>query len=302
MRYSGYLWALYCRFMCSGGAANNLKVLHFFEDIGIPICEGYGLTETSPVLAASTPSDAGQWSQRRLGCTGVVLPNVTLKVLDPATMNEVGPDQEGEVCATGPSVMNGYRKNQAANDEVFHMHTDGKKYFRTGDLGTLVEGKFLKITGRIKEQFKLENGKYVVPAPLEDFVSRSRYVAQTFLYGDNKAYNVVFIVPEIAEVRGWADKNKLDYADDNALMRLDEVRGLLSKEILENSAAMKGYERPKKWDYTLELFSQENYLLTPKMSIRRNNVMKLYGDSILACYDKGGVNMRSDIGDGKMNL
>lgn len=286
------------KYMCSGGAANNLKVLQFFEDIGIPICEGYGLTETSPVLSTSK----NNWIQRRLGCAGIIVGNITVKILDPETMEEVSSDKEGEVCATGPSIMKGYRKNQAANDEVFHMHSDGQKYFRTGDLGMMVEGKFLKITGRIKEQFKLENGKYVVPAPLEDYVSRSRYVAQTFLYGDNKPYNVVFIVPEVLEVRKWAAKNGLEFADDQAMMQSDEVRGLMSKEILENSTAMKGYERPKKWDYTLEPFSQENYLLTPKMSIRRNNVMKLYGEQILACFADGGINMRSDIGGGKMNL
>ena len=218
--------------------------------------------------------------------------------MDPATMEPLPADTEGEVCAAGPSIMKGYRKNDKANAEVFHVGKDGLKYFRTGDLGMLVEGKFLKITGRIKEQYKLENGKYVVPAPLEDIVTRSRYVAQSFIYGDNKPYNVVLIVPEIGEVRAWADKNKLAYTDskgvkdDHVLMQLDEVRGLISKEILEVSASMKGFEKPQKWDYTLEQFTQENYLLTPKLSIRRNNVMKLYGEAIVGMYGSGGVTIR----------
>ncbi len=256
---------------------------------------------SAPVLSTGVPG----WETRRLGACGIPLRNITVKVFDPATMEDVGADREGEICAAGPSIMTGYRKNQAANDEVFHTHSDGQKYFRTGDLGMLVEGKFLKITGRIKEQFKLENGKYVVPAPLEDYVSRSRYIAQTFLYGDNKPHTMVLVVPEIAEVRGWADNHGLAYKndagenDDNVLMQLDEVKGLISKEILENSVAMKGYEQPKKWTYTLEVFTQENYLLTPKMSIRRNNVLKLYGEQIMGTFAEGGGvcmrNMKNDM-------
>ena len=184
--------------------------------------------------------------------------------------------------------MRGYRNNPAANAEVFFTHTDGERYFRTGDLGSMIEGKFLKLTGRIKEQFKLENGKFVIPGPIEDCINRSKYVAQTFIYGVNQSFPVALIVPEITEVREYASKMGLEYADDEALMQLDEVLGLLSKEILQASAPLKSYEKPLKWDYTLELFSQENHLLTPKMSMRRNNIRKMYGDQLAAIYAKGG--------------
>jgi long-chain acyl-CoA synthetase len=134
---------------------------------------------------------------------GTPLHNVTVKILDPDTKQERPADTDGEICVAGPSVMTGYRNNpqvdhhhlhvsifrsltlthvrslffSQANDEVF-FQKDGKKFFRTGDLGRMVEGKFLKVTGRIKEQYKLENGKYVVPAPLEDAMTRSLYIAQ----------------------------------------------------------------------------------------------------------------------------
>jgi len=163
----------------------------------------------------------------------------------------------------------------------------------------------LKITGRIKEQFKLENGKYVVPAPLEDKLTRSRYVSQVFLYGDNKPFNVVLIVPEITEVRTWADNLGLDYQnDDKILMELDEVQGLLSKELLEAGASVKSYEKPQKWTYSLDLFSAENHLLTPKMSLRRNNIWKLYGEQILSLYsnDSNGIRMKHHNPDEVSNM
>jgi long-chain acyl-CoA synthetase len=135
-------------YMASGGAATSIEVLQFFEDIGIPICEGYGLTETSPVISASQIS----WSKRRLGTCGLPMINLDVRILDPETNEERQYDNDGEICVSGPSVMTGYRNNQAANNEVFFMK-DGKRFFRTGDLGRMVEGKFLKITGRIKGKF-----------------------------------------------------------------------------------------------------------------------------------------------------
>jgi long-chain acyl-CoA synthetase len=101
--------------------------------------------------------------------------------------------------------MVGYRKNKEANDEVFYHH-EGERYFRTGDMGRMVEGKFLKITGRIKEQFKLENGKYVVPAPLEDVYCRSPYIAQMFLAGVNHPTTIALIVPNYVNLAAWCAK------------------------------------------------------------------------------------------------
>jgi long-chain acyl-CoA synthetase len=161
------------KFMASGGAAISLTVLEFFEDISIPVCTGYGLTETSPVVT-SCNSD---WSTRRLGTCGVLLSDVSVIFIDPNTLEEVPVGQDGEVCVAGPLVMRGYHNNPEASDEVFMMK-NGKKYFKTGDLGHMEDGKFLKITGRIKEQFKLENGKYVVPIPVEDDMCRSLFIHQ----------------------------------------------------------------------------------------------------------------------------
>jgi long-chain acyl-CoA synthetase len=185
--------------MGAGGAATSLPVLQFFEDIGIPIMEGYGLTETSPVITAGSVD----FANRRLGTVGVPIRGVDVKIVDPATLQPLPSDTDGEITVTGPIVMKGYRNNQKANDEVF-FQLNGQRYFRTGDLGRMVEGKFLKITGRIKEQFKLENGKFVVPAPLEDIFSRGPMLLQSFLYGENKKFTILLVVPNYIEVEKWA--------------------------------------------------------------------------------------------------
>jgi long-chain acyl-CoA synthetase len=115
-------------YMAAGGAATSLTVLQFFEDIGVPICEGYGLTETSPVISSGTVG----WSKRRLGCVGVMLDGVTVKIVDPETLQELpSQEEDGEICVNGPNVMRGYRNNDEANKEVFFW-LNGMKYFRTG--------------------------------------------------------------------------------------------------------------------------------------------------------------------------
>lgn len=189
-RLGGHLVGMTC-----GGAALSDTVLKFFTDIGIQTLCGYGLSETSPVVTFCGP----EWKDRRLGSVGVAIPGMEVMILDPATQEEAPLGTDGEICCTGESVMMGYHNNPKADEEVF-LYKNGKKYFRTGDQGKLVEGRFLMITGRIKEQFKLNNGKYVVPITTEDSLTRSQYIAQAVLYGDNKKYTVCLLVPEMAEV------------------------------------------------------------------------------------------------------
>lgn len=131
-------------YMGSGGAATSVKVLQFFEDIGVPITEGYGLTETSPVITSSRRG----WTTRRLGCVGVPLDGVNVKIMDPETMEDLTTGgQDGEICVAGPNVMRGYRRNKEANDEVFfYDKRDGQRYFKTGDMGRMVEGQFISFT------------------------------------------------------------------------------------------------------------------------------------------------------------
>lgn len=282
------------KLMTSGGAATGLPVLEFFEDIGVPICEGYGLTETAPCVSAS----ASGWDRRRLGYQGVVLEGVTVRIVNPASLEEAAPGEEGEVCCAGGNVMVGYHNNPQATAEVI-FHRDGLRLFRTGDLGRIVDGKFLKITGRIKEQYKLANGKYVVPGPLEDIICRSPLIAQAFLFGDNKPNNVLLVVPDILELRPWAVAAGLLSAKDSeaanlaTLLALPAVTAALTAQIEEKTRVIKSYERPARWLPLADPFTQDNQLLTPKMSMRRNNILKKYSAEIEDLYvgDRVGVGL-----------
>jgi len=268
-----------------GGAATGLDVLRFFDNVGVPICEGYGLTETSPLVAVNSPDPRA----RRLGTVGVPLAGVEVKVL--LDGREMPAGLEGEVCVSGDNVMVGYKGNPEATAEVIFYHTDGRRYFRTGDLGALTEDGCLKITGRLKEQYKLENGKYVVPGPIEAALQGSRYVTQAVLYGDNRPYNVVLVVPDWLLVADWAAEH-VPAADlpagapAAALAQHPSVRHLISTELQAAcaEAGVKKYEVPRRWLLLEEGFTAERGMLTPKMSVKRHVVFKEYMPRIEALY------------------
>lgn len=259
--------------MTSGGAKLGDKVIRFFTDTGILVLEGYGLTETSPVITFNGP----EWRDRRLGTVGVCIPGMEVLIIDPSTGEKVPNGEDGEICVHGVSVMVGYHKNPKANEEVF-LQIDGKRFFRTGDQGKFVDNRFLKITGRIKEQYKLENGKYVVPIVVEDAVNRSKFVMQSFVFGDNKKFNTMIVIPEMAELQKWLKRTQpTASADPVEVMENPAVKELISDEIATACVGLKGYERPHIWTYVLEPFTQENQMMTPKLSTRRTNVIKVYG-------------------------
>jgi long-chain acyl-CoA synthetase len=214
------------RRIAAGGAAASLEVLQFFEDIGLPVIEGYGLSETAPTVTAGSID----WENRRLGCVGVPVHGIDLKIVDPVTLQPLPSDTDGEITVSGPIVMKGYHKKPEATKEVFFT-LNGQTYFRTGDLGRMVEGKFLKITGRIKDQYKLVNGKFVVPTPLEDILSRGPLIAQCFLYGNNKEHNILLVVPNYSEWYQLAQGQGKQ-----------EIVGLLPKEALNNASALQNFD------------------------------------------------------------
>lgn len=284
------------KYMGSGGAAASMQVLQFFEDIGVPVCEGYGLTETAPIMTANSID----WANKRLGTVGPALEGMDVRCVDPDTLESVPPGEVGEIVVSGPNVMRGYHNQPKATEEVIFFK-DNKRFFRTGDMGCLVEGKFLKITGRIKEQFKLENGKYVVPAPLEDIYSRGPFIAQSFLYGANHPFTVLLVVPNIPDLRAWATKEKktsllklfpdaskppVTYTEEELapLYSHEDFVSAVTAEIVRNGKNVKNYEQPHIWYPLATPFSQENQMQTPKMSLRRPTIIKAYQHKIDAMY------------------
>jgi len=275
-RFGGNLRLGFC-----AGAAVPREVLDFMDDVGIPVCEGYGLTETSPIIALNTPDN------RKNGSVGRVLNGVDVTILgqDGRIVEEGG---EGEICCQGPNVMRGYHRNETATDEVMTAAPDGSSeiMFHTGDLGRVSSDGFLLVTGRIKEQYKLENGKYVCPTPIEEAVGMSRFVSQVVLCGANRPYNVALIVPDWAAVRtelGMYDGDTTVQEED--LVNDVSVRNLIDREIQMSAAGkLKKFEIPQKWAVVAP-FTAANNMLTPKMSIRRHMVAKAYENVVAGLYD-----------------
>jgi long-chain acyl-CoA synthetase len=257
------------------GAACPAEVLSFMDSIGIPVCEGYGLTETSPIITINTPE------QRLVGSVGRPIGGVTVYIVD-EDGKEVPVGDEGEVCCVGPNVMRGYYNNPEATAEVITAAPDGRgRMFHTGDLGRRDAEGFVRITGRLKEQYKLENGKYVVPTPIEEAIGMSRFIAQVVLCGANRPYNVALLVPEWSAIR--AELKVGDSVAEEELVNDERVRSLIDKEIEKTCAKLKKYEVPQEWAFVAP-FTAANNMLTPKMSIRRHKVIQTYGDVISHMY------------------
>ena len=261
------------RFAFSGGAAISREVAEFISDIGVLVFEGYGLSETSPIATANTPA------ARRLGSVGKPIPHVEI-FIDTAALGGAA-DREGEVLIKGPNVMMGYHGLDEETEAV--MREDGA--FRSGDIGWIDDDGFLFITGRIKEQYKLENGKYVVPAPLEEQLKLSGYVNQILVYGDNRPHNVALIVPDRKALEGWAEAQGLGSIPFAGLLDHPKVRGLYRSE-LERCAkdAFKGYERVRDFRLIAEEFTTENDMLTPTLKLKRRNVIQAYSERIESLY------------------
>ncbi|RDV37004.1 long-chain fatty acid--CoA ligase [Bradymonadaceae bacterium TMQ3] len=256
------------KYAFSGGAALSPEVARFIDNLNITVYEGYGLTETSPIATCNSPAN------RKIGSVGRPIPGVAITIADV----EGYPSGTGEICVKGPNVMQGYHNLPEQTAKV--LDEDGT--FHTGDLGRVDEDGFVWILGRVKEQYKLENGKYVVPGPIEEQLKLSPYVNQVMVEGTNKAYNVALIVVDLENLGSWADKNGVPRDE---LLTHPKVKELYQKEIDRVSASLKGYERPKRFALIEEEFSADNDMLTPKLSVKRRVVMARYGDMINNLYN-----------------
>jgi len=255
----------------SGSAAMNPEIAQFFFDIGIPIYDCYGMTETSPAIAMNASYSY------RLGSVGQAIDKVKI-VIDSSVVQEGATD--GEIVVYGPNVMKGYHNKPEQTREV--MTDDGG--IRTGDRGRLDKDGFLYITGRIKEQFKLENGKFVFPASMEEDICLNPYVQNAVIYGENRAFTICLVVPDFVAVENYADKNHLS-KDMNVLMEREEIAFMISNGITEQlKKKYGGYEIPKKYVFLKDNFTLENGLLTQTMKLKRRLVLDRYKEQIEAQY------------------
>jgi long-chain acyl-CoA synthetase len=264
-------------FAVSGAAALAREVAEFMEALGIAVYEGYGLTEASPIVSANVPG------HRKLGSVGRPLPGVQV-VIDKVRAGGGLPDGEGEIVVYGPNVMRGYHQREDDDREIFTTTASVGRGLRTGDVGRLDGDGYLHITGRIKEQYKLANGKYVAPAPLEERLKLSPLIANAVIYGDNRPFNVALIVPQLEALRALARSAGFNVTTDEALQAHPAIRQAVRSEIDRLSGEWKGYERVRDFVLLAEDFTQQNDMLTPSLKIKRRNVMARWGAKLDALY------------------
>ena len=258
------------RYACSGAAALSREVAEFMDTLGIEVYEGYGMTETGGVATAQ-PHGA-----IRLGSVGKALPGVRIE-LD-SSVAGAGPG-EGEVIIHGDGLMSGYYNQPDASREA--RTADGG--LRTGDIGRLDEDGYLYITGRVKELYKLENGKYVAPAPVEEAVTLSPYIAQCVIYGSDKPYNVALIVPDLPALEVWAKQQGMDLVGE-LLLEEERVQQLLEEEIERANARLKGFESIKRFVIEGEELTTANGLLTPTLKLKRRKFNERYASILDGLY------------------
>jgi long-chain acyl-CoA synthetase len=257
----------------TGSAAMNPEISHFFWDMGVPLYDAYGLTETSPGATMNSPS------KYKIGSVGPVMDKCKI-VIDKLEIESEAKD--GEIIIYGPNVMQGYHNKPEATKTV--MTPDGG--FRTGDRGHLDEEGFLYITGRLKEQFKLENGKYVFPASIEEDIKLNHYIENAMICGEGRAFNVCLVIPDFVALNKWAEKNKLP-KDRAELLKSEETKKFLENEIVNSLKSTYGsYEIPKKFIFLEESFTLENGMLTQTMKLKRRFVFEKYKNQIDALYAK----------------
>jgi long-chain acyl-CoA synthetase len=255
------------RFAVSGSAALSKEVAEFVDALGIDVYEGYGLSEASPVVSTNSPG------HQRIGSVGRALPSVRIVIDTDAT----GDPENGEIIIYGDNVMQGYHNRPEESAQAF----TADRGLRTGDMGRLDKDGYLYITGRIKEQYKLENGKYVVPSPLEEKLKLSPHIANVMLYGDNRAHNVAIVVPNMEGVTRWAKQNQKTIGDPTTN---PDVKALLQSELDRLSSSFKSYERPKNVLVVSEDFTVGNGLLTPSLKVKRRAVVAKYEKALAALY------------------
>jgi long-chain acyl-CoA synthetase len=257
------------KYAISGGAAIPHEVANFIDALGINVYEGYGLSETSPIATANWPGS------RIIGSVGKAIPGIRIEI-DKAISAD---PRDGEIVVYGHNIMQGYHNLPEKTAEV--MTDDGG--FRTGDLGRLDDEGFLFVTGRVKELYKLANGKYVVPTLVEDYLSLSPYIASGMVYGDGRPYNVALIVPEFEAVAEWAKAEGIEL-DQDELVHDPRVLELIGAEIAKQTEPLPKYERIREFALLSEDFSIENGMLTPTLKLRRNRVWDKFGDDVEDLY------------------
>jgi long-chain acyl-CoA synthetase len=252
------------QYISTGAAALQPRLARIFWAAGIRILEGYGLTETSPVITATiaTPEDV------RIGAVGPVIDGVEVKIAE-----------DGEILCKGPNVMMGYYKDPEQTAQVIK---DG--WFHTGDIGILLEGKFLKITDRKKEMFKTSGGKYVAPQAVENRFKESDLIEQIAVIGENQKYPAALIVPSYDALQSWCEREGIPYGSPEQAIKNPQVLAKFQSEVDYLNKPFGQWEQVKKFTLMPKVWSVETGELTPTLKLKRRIIDKMYEKEIAAMF------------------
>ena len=252
----------------SGGAALQSRLERIFWAAGIPVIQGYGLTETSPVISVNPL----RIDEIKFETVGPVLQDVKVKIAE-----------DGEILAKGPNLMMGYYKAPELTAEVI----DDEGYFHTGDIGIMEDNKYLRITDRKKEIFKLSAGKYIAPQPIENRLKESFFIEQAMVIGENEKFASALISPNFAYLHDWCSLHKIQFRDNAELIEIPEVIERFSREIREISNTLGEHEQIKRFRLVTEEWSPQSGELSPTLKLKRNLLAMHYKDVIADIYSRG---------------
>jgi long-chain acyl-CoA synthetase len=257
-------------FAISGGAPLARDIAEFFWGAGLPIYEGYGLSETSPVISVNTRENV------KMGAVGQPLPGIEVKIAE-----------DGEILSKGPNIMKGYWGMEKETAEVI----DSEGWFHTGDIGEIDSEGFLRITDRKKELIINAYGKNVAPAPIENALKNSRYISQAVVIGDRRKFLAALLVPDFEALKPWAEKQGISVASNEKLIADPKVRELIGKEVTAVNANLAGFEKIVAWELLPNEFTLETGEITPTLKVKRRVINQKYGhviDRLYAEADKHG--------------
>lgn len=252
--------------LVSGSAALSKRLNTMFHAAGIPILEGYGLTETSPVIAVNS------FEHIKIGSVGRPIKNIDVKI-----------QKDGEITVKGPTVTQGYYKDEKQTREAFTE--DG--YFKTGDIGILDKDNFLFITDRKKEMFKTSGGKYVAPQVIENLAKASQFIEQIMVVGDGEKMPTALVQPDFEFAKSWASKNNINIGvSPREIANSNELKAEIEKEISKINVHLGKWEQVKKIELTPVIWTEDNGLLTPTLKLKRKAIKEHFIKLYEKLYDR----------------